>query len=228
MTGGASKPFSVGWWAVSNGEDVMLVDGQVMSTVKGDVFRIKEWYGTTGKPNEGIDMLATDIAAGIVERELSWGWRQHGSNWCRVKGGVADAQIFAAENGNCIAVDMSKKVRLSDGFKYAGIIWEPSDKRAGSRVTGWSQMRQSLKNAWPNIKQIKGSDEVRVYPRESPGMFIFSNCLHFIELVPVLPRDEKNMDDVNSETEDHIADEARYFIRYVGLRGGTGKVQGAF
>ena len=121
---------------------------------------------------------------------------------------------------------MAQKVRLDDGFRYAGVRWEPSDKKAGSRVAGWSQMRHMLKSAWPNVRQ--GTDGSRTYPRESPGMFIFSSCVKFIELVPVLPRDEKNMDDVNSETEDHIADEARYFIRYVKVQGSTGRVQGAY
>jgi hypothetical protein len=31
--------------------------------------------------------------------------------------------------------------------------------------------------------------------------------------VPVLPRDEKDPDDVDTEAEDHVADEARYRCR---------------
>tara|TARA_R110000772_G_scaffold30806_9_gene76506 strand:+ start:985 stop:1950 length:966 start_codon:yes stop_codon:yes gene_type:complete len=209
---GASKPFSVGWWAISDGSDVQLPDGTWRSTVRGDVFRVKEWYGCTSKPNEGLDLLATDISEGIVERELGWGWRRPGENWCRVKPGVADSQIFAAENGNCIATDMKVKVRLNDGYKYPGIIWNPADKRPGSRVTGWSQMRQRLKGAHPNVREVNG--EKRLYPRESPGLFVTSDCPSFIETVPVLPRDEKNMDDIDTDAEDHIADDARYFIRF--------------
>ena len=225
---GESKPFSVGWWAVSNGEDLLLRNGQWRSTIKGDVFRVKEWYGSTGKPNEGLRMLASDIAAGMVERELQWGWREQGENWRRVRNGVADSQIFVAENGNCIATDMKVKVRLSDGNKYPGITWNAADKRPGSRATGWSQMRSMLKNAHPTEHKDLEGTVIKLTPRERPGLFICDCCASFIGTVPVLPRDEKNMDDVNTDAEDHVADETRYFVRFVGNRGGSGATSGHF
>lgn len=215
---GSSRPFSVGWWAVSNGEDVQLPNGSWRSTVKGDLFRVHEWYGWTGKPNEGQRILAIDISRGIVERELKWGWRDpRDPMWTRVKPGVADSQIFAAENGNCIATDMLNRVRMDDGLVYKGIKWVPADKRAGSRVTGWDQMRRMLKNAHPSP----------LGPREKPGLFIFDNCDNWIRTVPVLPRDEDDPDDVNTEAEDHIADECRYRVRFAGMRVGSGATSGA-
>lgn len=224
---GASKPFSVGWWAISNGEDIQLQDGSWRSTIRGDVFRIKEWYGCQpNKPNEGLNILASEIAEGIVRRELEWGWRERGTTWCRVKGGIADSQIFAAENGNCIATDMKVKVRLDDGNKYPGIQWMPADKRPGSRVTGWTQVRQMLKNAGPNKKLDENGEVVTIFPREKAALFVFSNCVSFIETLPVLPRDEKNPDDVNTDAEDHIADEVRYFIRSQGQIGKSGTITG--
>lgn len=227
---GASKPFSVAWWAVSNGEDVQLADGTWRSTMKGDLFRIKEWYGSTGKPNEGLNLLAEEIAAGIVERELAEGWRRPNEAWCRVSHGVADSQIFAAENGNCIATDMAMRIRLDDGFKYPGVRWHPADKRPGSRATGWTQMRQRLKNAHPVTQKVLDEEgevkSIRYLPREKPGMFVFDKCAAFIETVPVLPRDEKNMDDVNTDAEDHVADETRYFVRFATTMGGTGTTSG--
>lgn len=216
---GSSKPFSVGWWARSNGEDVRIADGSWKSTIKGDLFRIAEWYGWTGKPNEGQRLLATDISRGIVERELRWGWRSPSdSSWCRVKAGVADSQIFTAENGNCIATDMSNKVRLDNGLVYKGVRWLPADKRKGSRVTGWDQMRRMLKNAHPSP----------LGPRERPGLFIFDNCENWVRTVPVLPRDEDDMDDVNTDAEDHCADETRYKVRSVGLNTSSGQTTGHF
>lgn len=224
---GASKPFSVGWWAVSNGEDVQLRDGSWRSTIRGDVFRIREWYGChNNKPNEGLNILASEIAEGIVQREMEWGWRERGTTWCRVKGGIADSQIFAAENGNCIATDMKVKVRLDDGNKYPGIMWSPADKRPGSRVTGWTQVRQRIRNAGPNQKLGPDNEVIAVFPREKAALFVFPNCTAFIETLPVLPRDEKNPDDINTEAEDHVADEVRYFIRSVGQTGSTGTTTG--
>lgn len=88
-------------------------------------------------------------------------------------------------------------------------------------------MRQMMKQAHPNIKKHPvDPDRVFVYPRERPGLFIFSNCTSFIDLIPVLPRDEKDMDDVNTDAEDHVADESRYLIRYVSNTGSTGVTTG--
>jgi len=217
---GSSKPFSVGWWAVSNGEDVKIGEGKWKSTVRGDLFRIQEWYGWSGKPNEGTMSLASDISKGIVERELKWGWRsQSDPNWCRVKTGVADSAIFSVENGNCIETDMKVRVRLDDGIKYRGVPWIPADKKAGSRVNGWDQVRRMLKNAHPDEKTGM---------REKPGLFIFDICDNWIRTVPVLPRDEKEPDDVNTEAEDHIADETRYRVRAMGLTVGQGKTTGHY
>lgn len=209
---GSSAPFSVGWWAESDGTDYMGADGKWRSTVRGDLFRIAEWYGWNGKPNQGLYLLATEITKGIIEREVAMGIAT-----C-VKAGPADSAIFAAENGNCIATDMQKPVRLSNGMQYHGVTWVPADKRPGSRKTGWEQMRKALSNS--KIPQ----NGVREYP----GLFIFNNCEQFIRTVPTLPRDEKNMDDINTSTEDHIADECRYRIRFTGTRSGSANTFGDY
>lgn len=216
---GSSKPFSVGWWATANGEDVILPDGSVRSTIKGDVFRINEWYGWNGRPNEGMKLLASEISQGIVERELKWGFRDsRNPTWCRVKSGIADSNIFNAENGNCIATDMKMKVRLDNGIVFKGIQWNAADKSPGSRVTGWDQMRRMMKNGHPT----------RLGPRERPGLFVFNVCEDFLRTVPVLPRDEMDPDDVDTEAEDHIADETRYWVRSAGVRLTSGRTVGMY
>jgi hypothetical protein len=209
---GSSKPFSVGWWAESDGSDVVMPDGSVRSTVRGDLFRIAEWYGWRGRPNEGLRLLATDIAKGIVDREVRWGI--HG----RVKPGPADSSIFDAENGNCIATDMAKPVRLDDGTHYKGVTWTKADKRPGSRKTGWEQMRKAFKNA----KRPKHG------PREEPGVFVFDTCQQFRRLIPVLPRSEKDQDDVDTDAEDHIGDETRYRVRFMNVKVGSGRTVGHY
>jgi hypothetical protein len=226
---GSSAPFSVGWWAISNGEDIRMPDGKWRSTIRGDIFRVHEWYGWTGKPNEGQRVLATDITRGIIEHELKKGWRLPGEDWQRVYGGVADSQIFSAENGNCIAVDMKTRQRLDDGHRYPGVVWSEADKRPGSRVTGWDQMRRYLKRAspWVTVKDPSTGDERSIFtPREKPGLFVFSTCDQFIRTVPVLPRDEKEPDDVNTDAEDHVADETRYLVRSLGSVTTAGKTIG--
>lgn len=215
---GSSKPFSVGWWAISDGSDVRLKNGSVRSTIKGDVFRIAEWYGSTGKSNVGLRMMVTDVAAGIVQRELKMGI--HG----KVVPGPADAQIWSVENGNSYAADMAKSVKVN-GSVYRGVTWMRSDKRAGSRKTGWEKIRKYLKNGLPQC--IVGADGAKIpVPRDKPGLFVFNTCKSFKETFPVLPRDENDPDDIDTDAEDHIADETRYFIMWIGTSARSGTTIG--
>ena len=46
--------------------------------------------------------------------------------------------------------------------------------------------------------------------REEAGFFVFDTCKQFTETVPSIPRDQRDMDDVDTDAEDHIADESRY------------------
>jgi len=207
---GSSKPFSVGWWAESDGSDVELPNGQYMSTVRGDLFRIAEWYGSTGKTNQGLTMLAKDIAAGIIEREIIMGIHN------RVVPGPADNSINDVQNGNSIAADMLKSVRVN-GSVYSGVSWTRSDKKAGSRKSGWERVRTMLSDA---CRPAGGG------PRENPGLFAFRNCTNFIDLFPTLPRDEKDPDDVDTDAEDHIGDETRYRVLACKLGAKTGKTVG--
>lgn len=207
---GSTRPFSVGWWAVSDGSDVRLADGRWMSTVRGDMFRIGEYYGWDGKPNKGLNMLATEIAKEIVEREMQMGI------WGKVKPGPADSAIFDETNGNGIAKDMAKSVRLDDGRRVRGVRFLAADKRKNTRVAGWQKMRQMMRNA----VGVPGK------PRELAGLFVVETCQQFIRTIPVLPRDKNNFEDIDTSTEDHIADETRYFVmgntrqvRAVGIAG---------
>lgn len=209
---GSSKPFSVGWWAESDGSDYQLPNGQWRSTVRGDLFRIGEWYGWSGQPNVGVRMLATQIAKGIVERELKSGY------YGRIQPGPADNSINDTENGVNIAADMAKKV-VVDGVVRKGVQWAPSDKRPGSRKNGWEKMRVAMFNAHPPETGI----------REEPGLFVFRSCQDgFIRTVPTIPRDTIDLDDVDTEAEDHAADESRYVILSVGSRFATGQTTGHF
>ena len=209
---GSSAPFSVGWYAESDGSDLRLRDGRVVSTVRGDLFRIREWYGWTGKPNEGLRMLAVDVAKGIIEREMAWGWRE--GRKARVQAGPADSAIYAVENGMSIAMDMRKPVRVGGRVFAPGVTWTRADKRPGSRKMGWEMMRKMISAATRKDRSI---------PRETPGLFVVgSHCPQFLRTVLSLPRDERDLDDVDKKSENHVGDESRYRIRAVGtgIRGG--------
>ena len=216
---GSSKPFSVGWYAQSDGGDLLYADGRVVSTVKGDVFRIGEWYGWTGRPNEGLRMLAIDVAAGIVERELLNGWRKLGELGNRCKAGPADSSIYTVENGRSIGIDMESPVRIQ-GLVVAGVTWTRADKRPGSRKAGWEQMRAMIRSAQP-------PKEGGV--REDAGLFVVGEeCPQFLRTVLALPRDEKDLDDVDTDSEDHVGDEVRYRVRSSGMQTRSGRTTGMY
>lgn len=187
---GQSKPFSVGWWAECNGEDPIMWEGKLIGTVPGDLIRLAEWYGWNGRANEGLRMLSSDIAEGILDREEEWGIKG------RVRPGPADSSIFDEyEPDKSVAGDMAK----------LGVEWEPADKSAGSRKQGWEQLRKLLRQSFLPPGSTK---------RETPGLFVCGGrCAQWLRTVPVLPRDDKDLDDVDTDSEDHIGDEARYRVR---------------
>jgi len=44
-----------------------------------------------------------------------------------------------------------------------------------------------------------------------PMMYVFSNCKAFIRTIPLLQYDEHKPEDLDTDGEDHVADEVRYF-----------------
>lgn len=180
---GSSKPFSVGWWAESDGSEVELHDGTIRSWPRGTLFRFAELYGWNGKANEGIRWSAAHIARKIIEVEEQLRLRG------RVRPGPADSSIYDVENGQCIADDMARMQ----------VLWTRANKGPGSRKNGFQLMRDRLRASLAS-------------PIEEAGLFVFENCRHFIRTVPVLPRDEREPDDVDTKSEDHVADETRYRI----------------
>jgi hypothetical protein len=211
---GSSKPCSVGFWAESDGSDYVDAKGFWRSTVKGDVFRVGEIYTWNGRPNEGSRLLATELSRRIVEYQVSRGWQTE--KWSLVRPGPADSSIFDEENGNCIAEDLEKRVRLDDGKEYRGATFEHADKKPGSRKQGWQQLR----------KYLSAVESKAGVGRETPGLFVWSTCSHWLRTVPSLPRDEKDMDDVDTEAEDHAGDETRYRLRLERISQGSGRISG--
>ena len=165
---GSAAPFSVGWWAVSDGTEV---DAAVYP--KGALIRYREWYGASA-PNTGLKLTNEGIAKGIIER---------GSE--RITYGVADPSIFMVQGGPSIAEQMAK----------AGVLWRRADnRRIGGRgaMSGWAEMRS------------------RMVGDDFPMIYCFSTCVDSIRTIPSLPHDPHKAEDVDTNAEDHAADEWRY------------------
>ena len=176
---GETRPFSVGWWAMSSGEQAP--NGRTYP--RGSWFRIGEWYGWNGKPNEGLRMSESRVADGIKMREMEQAWGP------RVRPGPAGADLFHAQRG----------VRLADEFLRKGVGFTEADVRPGSRKNGARRLRQLL-------------DSSKQWPMEEPGIFIFDHCTQWRRTVPNLPRDASDPDDVDTKAEDHAYDETRGVI----------------
>jgi hypothetical protein len=104
---------------------------------------------------------------------------------------------------------MQKPIKVN-GIMMHGVRWVKAKKEKGSRIAGWRKLRQYLMNAKYQT-HIEEGKRVTI-PREFPGLFVFDHCVDFIKHFPVLPRDAVNNDDVDTEAEDHIGDEVRYFV----------------
>ena len=185
---GSSAPFSLGWWATTNGEAVSLANGQKLHFRPGTKIRIGEWYGWNGEANKGLNMVDTDIAK--QGREMEKALEKNHS--IVVSEGAADPSIFNIVNGKSIAGALSA----------GGLHFVAASTGSGSRVAGWEAMRRMMKAA-------------TVKPNEEPGLYVFNTCRQFIRTVPSLPRDTRKIEDVDTASEDHIGDETRYALTHV-------------
>lgn len=197
---GSSKPFSVGWWAESDGTDVLIPtdEGPIRKKFPaGTLFRIAEWYGWQrnsegkGMPNKGLKMTNSEIAQGILDREAALGIID------RVNAGPADPSIW----------DCSRGISIADDMLDMGVEWLRGENKPGSRVIRWQRIRQMMKAA------KEGS-------MEDAGIYTFPNCTEgFIRCFPVTQRDQKKVEDIDTTQEDHCQDEVGY--RVMGESGTT-------
>jgi hypothetical protein len=98
---GSAKPFSCGWYAISDGTWGLPRDALV---------KFMEWYGACG-PNKGLKMTADKVALGIKKREHE--------ALIRVNYGVADPSIFIRDGGPSIAESMVLE----------GVNWRRADNK---------------------------------------------------------------------------------------------------
>ena len=74
----------------------------------------------------------------------------------------------------------------------AGVYFDPGDNE---RIPGWMQVHYRL-----------AFDE-----QGYPMMYVFRGCKAFIRTIPLMMYDEHKPEDLDTDLEDHVADEVRYF-----------------
>jgi hypothetical protein len=166
MDWGSASPFSVGWYAVS--------DGELGQFPRGALIKYREWYGMKdGHPNVGLKLTAEQLGTGIREREKE-----------KLQYGVLDPSAFAEDGGPSIASRMTPT------------IWRPADNKRVAQngaMGGWDQLRARL-----------------VGDGTKPMIYFFSTCTHTIRTLPMLQHDPDRAEDLDTDSEDHAADETRY------------------
>jgi hypothetical protein len=161
MDWGYSRPFAIGWFAVD--QDRRL-------------YHIREYYGCTGTPNEGVKMEPTAVAREMKRIEAE-DPNLKGRHIFR----VGDPAIWGTQGTESIG----------SLFERERVYFEKGDN---ARIDGKMQLHNRF-----------AFDENGV-----PMLYIFDTCKNFIRTVPNLVYDEKDVEDVNTEQEDHIYDMTRY------------------
>lgn len=203
---GESKPFSNLWFAESDGAPV-VVDGKSREYAKGSLFLIAEYYGCEdGQHNKGVNMSSTNMAkivkqvdeslltGSAVDRCLGHINMVPGIISTKVVGGPADSAIYNKDDD---------QISIADKMLDQGVEWIPADKRPGSRING-AQVICEMLEASIEAKQNESG------VGERPGAYVFENCRGFISRFPILSRDTKKPDDIDTEQEDHDYDAFRY------------------
>ena len=121
MDWGSAKPFSVGWYAVS--------DGEFADIPRGALVKYREWYGMRpGQANVGLKLTAEQVADGILERQAPDE---------KIDYSVIDPAAFTADGGPSIAERMAARK----------VFFQRADNARTARrgaMGGWDLIRQRL------------------------------------------------------------------------------------
>lgn len=206
---GESKPFSNLWFAESNGEEVDIGGGVMRSYPKGTIFCIGEFYGCDPEQhNTGLKMTAANVAKVVkqiddafCDAEKSYLVPKIGQ--INMSAGIVAGKVMPGPADNAIDNGDDEQISISDKMASEGVKWTKSDKSPGSRLNGAAIICEMLEAA------LEGKDNQSGVP-DRPALYFFENVRGIISRFPVLSRDSKNPDDVDTEQEDHDYDALRY------------------
>lgn len=157
--------------------------------VVGDTFRTGDAVlprGSMVRYREWYGRKGPNEGLKLTAEEVGQGIREREQADEKITYGVLDPAAFAVDGGPSIAERMARE----------GVIFRRADNK---RVTqkgalgGWDQMRARL----------KGEEGV-------PMIYTFSTCVDSIRTIPALQHDPDKPEDLDTDGEDHAADEWRY------------------
>jgi hypothetical protein len=177
---GSARPFAFHWFAVAS-EDHVMDSGTIQ---KGCLVCYREWYGMA-RDHSGQPKYNTGLK--MDAEEVGRGLLQRERE--RVSYGVLDPAAFSHDGGPSIA----ERIQRGSGNKIH--FRRADNSRVGKRgaLGGWDQMRARL-----------------VGEEEKPMLVFFNTCVDAIRTIPQLQHDPDNLEDVNTDSEDHAPDSVRY------------------
>lgn len=157
---------------------------------------VNEWFGVDEKEYErgnvyGLKLPPKKLAQGILKRERE---ELLGPGWVKgeVLSGPADNQIRE--------IKVKDTETIEKAMADQGVRWTESDKTGGSRIIGLDLFRAMLQASLDKDEEV-------------PGIYFTSNCKYAIEILPMLPRDPDNEEDVDTKYPlDHPWDAVRYRV----------------
>jgi hypothetical protein len=184
MDWGTAKPFSIGWYVVSEGAVLTAKEGYPeVRLPKGALVRFAEWYGWSGEADMGCRMSSSEVAREIVRVEQEM-------ELPPIDVRVADPQMWASQDGPSPQQNMrtatSGKLTLRQGRR---------DRKA---------------NYTEVIDRLNGKPDDDGVVR--PMFYVTDNCRHFWRTVPGLVLDtlEPDKGPATRMQEDHIYDEVAF------------------
>lgn len=181
---GESAPSCTLYHAESNGETFYDSKGNECWVPRGSLFLVGEVYLADEK-RKGLNLTPDQQA----DRFISYEKERFAGRVIRP--GPADTAIWTKDRGSD---------SIHDKYMAKGISFVRGDKSPGSRKTGWSLAKQMLRATLYNDPQ-------------QPHYYVMAGVApNFVRTVPSLPRDKEDLDDVDTESEDHLGDAFRYKI----------------
>tara|TARA_R110000851_G_scaffold266892_1_gene419367 strand:+ start:949 stop:2502 length:1554 start_codon:yes stop_codon:yes gene_type:complete len=206
---GESKPFSNLWFAESDGTEVKTPNG-VKCYPRGTIFCIGEFYGCeVDENNTGLKMSATNVAKLVSDIDKALMDKDHEiknpKGEINLVPGIVKGRVRAGPADNAINNNDDEQISIADKMAKQGVKWTASDKSPGSRINGAALLCEYLESA------LEGADSQSGMP-ERPALYFFDNVRGIISRFPILSRDGKKPDDIDTDQEDHDYDALRYRV----------------
>jgi hypothetical protein len=182
-------PIPTGWkhWrGLDWGFDKPYSVGWYAQDFDGNIYRYRELYGWGGEPNVGTHETAQQVAEQMLK--LDEAERTRGVEF---KNNIGD---LPSSNGATIGV--------SEHFIRAGIYFNKPAKKGNS---GHGYRVDKAHEIVVRLNNSKIDEQGKVIGGD--GFFAFDTCKHFVRTVPVMMRDPKNGEDIDTTQEDHTWDE---------------------